>query len=295
MQYKIACPAANDLDNDRVAVYFGKLHPIGAFVAPIGDDTRLVKNPDGTYSRLYNDGTRVDFSGGGLQTSIADANGNRTAYAYNGVGQLKQTVFPDGTSVKLDASKALGLNAMGVDLGGPARAAFVPTQARISRLQDQRGNVAETEAQKFAWPHNRRPGMLRLDQFPPPFDTPRPEALAKNPLHGELVEPFTTSWPILASSCVTSCCFSLSESPWTLAACQKISRSGRQSPDASTLRSRDKAPACAGRLNAVLGPWFSQPLPVCPSIQSHLRLELRRVPLADHLAYCPVLCHAGNS
>ena len=83
-----------------------------------------------------------------LITTI-DPKANATGNAYNSTGQLKQTTFPDGTSVKLDVSKALGLDALGVDLGGPANAAFVPAESRISRLQDQRGNVAETEVNEY--------------------------------------------------------------------------------------------------------------------------------------------------
>jgi len=224
--------ALNDLDNDRVAIYFGKASPTGAFVAPIGDYTRLVQNADGSYSRLYNDGTRVNFTSAGLQTAVTDANGNTTSYTYNGAGQLTSLVdpngattnftyagawmasmtdgagrttsfthdasgnttsitdpagnttqylydaggqliatidpkgaktantytatgqlngqtYPDGTSVALDVSKALGLDALGVTLGGPANAAFVPEEQRLSFIQDAKGNFTESEVN--AW------------------------------------------------------------------------------------------------------------------------------------------------
>ena len=228
----IADVVLNDLDNDRVAIYFGHANAGAVFVAPIGDYTRLVQNPDGTYSRLYNDGTKVDFTAAGLQTTITDANGNRTSYTYNGAGQLiaivdptgatttmtyagpyiatltdgagrttsfqhdaagntisitdpagnttqylydarsqliatidpkgakttstftatgqlKSQSYPDGTSVKLDVSKALGLDALGVDLGGPTNAAFVQVADRVSFLQDQKGNLTETEVNEW--------------------------------------------------------------------------------------------------------------------------------------------------
>ncbi|MCC2107014.1 MAG: hypothetical protein KDJ40_05270, partial [Hyphomicrobiales bacterium] len=228
----IADIALNDLDNDRVAIFFGKANPGGAFVAPIGDYTRLVKNDDGTYSRVYNDGTVVAFDASGFQTTITDANGNKTSYTYNSAGQLTQIVdptgattsftysgawlasvtdsagrttlfehdaagdltkvtdplgavtqylydaahrlvvtidansnrttqtytatgqlsvqtYPDGSSVKLDVSRALGLDALGVDLNGPTNAAFVPAEARISLLQDAAGNISETEVNEW--------------------------------------------------------------------------------------------------------------------------------------------------
>ena len=74
----VADVAVNDIDNDRVAIYFGKPHPDGAFVAPIGDYTRLVQNGDGSYRRIYNDGTVVTFGADGFQTRLVDANGNST-------------------------------------------------------------------------------------------------------------------------------------------------------------------------------------------------------------------------
>ncbi len=223
----IADVALNDIDNDRVAIFFGSQNNTGAFVSPIGDYTRLVQNANGTYSRIYNDGTVVTFNGNGFQTTIADANGNTTNYSYNGQGQLtsivdptgatttmtysgafvasvtdgagrttsfqhdgsgnltqvtdpagnvtqylydanhqlittiaptggatsntftstgqvnKQT-YPDGASVSLDVSNALGLNALGVSLGGPTNAAFVPVGSRDTLMQDANGNLMET-------------------------------------------------------------------------------------------------------------------------------------------------------
>ncbi|MBV1703545.1 MAG: VCBS repeat-containing protein, partial [Hyphomicrobiales bacterium] len=224
--------AVNDIDNDRVVIFFGKPHPDGTFVAPIGDYTRLVKNADGTYSRVYKDGTVVTFDGTGLQTAITDANGNKTSYSYNGAGQLTQIVdptgqvtsmtyagaflasttdpagrmtsfvhdaagnlvqvtdplgnvtqylydanhrlvatidpngnktgqtytatgqlgvqtYPDGASVKMDLSRSLGLDALGVGLNAPSTVAFVPAGARITLLQDANGNKSETEVNEW--------------------------------------------------------------------------------------------------------------------------------------------------
>ncbi|WP_166671919.1 PKD domain-containing protein [Methylosinus sp. sav-2] len=228
----IADVAVNDIDNDRVAIYFGKPHPDGAFVAPIGDYTRLVQNGDGSYRRIYNDGTTVTFGADGFQTRLVDANGNSTDYSYNGqgqltrivgptgvttsfsysgswlasttdgagrttsyehdaagnltkvvdplgnvtqylydgnhqlvttidpnggrtsssylsTGQLKSQTYPDGSTVKLDVSRALGLDALGVDLGGPTNAAFVPVEDRITQMVDAKGDVSESEVNEW--------------------------------------------------------------------------------------------------------------------------------------------------
>ncbi|MGD0721388.1 MAG: PKD domain-containing protein [Roseiarcus sp.] len=224
--------ALDDLDNDRVAIFFGQSHPDGTFVAPIGDYTSLKQNADGTYTRTYNDGTTVTFNGSGFQTVIADPNRNVTSYSYNGsgqltgivdptgattsfaysggvlasstdgsgrtttyehdasgnlttvtdpagdttqylydanhqlittvdpngnavtrtftaTGQLSRTTFPDGASVLVDVSQALGLDALGVSLGGPSNAAFVPAGQRVSFLQDGNGNLSEQEVNAY--------------------------------------------------------------------------------------------------------------------------------------------------
>ena len=88
----------------RVAIYFGKPHPDGAFVAPIGDYTRLVQNGDGSYRRIYNDGTVVTFGADGFQTRLVDANGNSTDYSYNGQGQLTRIVGPTGVTTSFSYS-----------------------------------------------------------------------------------------------------------------------------------------------------------------------------------------------
>ncbi|MBB4200837.1 hypothetical protein GGD83_004666 [Rhodoblastus sphagnicola] len=51
--------------------------------------------------------------------------------------------------------------------------------------------VLEGGRKQSALPQNRQAGLRRLNHRPPPFDSHRPEALAKK-------SRLTTSWPILA-------------------------------------------------------------------------------------------------
>jgi RHS repeat-associated protein len=58
------------------------------YTSPAGDFTILVKNGDGTYTRAFKDGTRINFNAQGLQTSVVDRNANATSYSYDGNGRL---------------------------------------------------------------------------------------------------------------------------------------------------------------------------------------------------------------
>ena len=64
------------------------------FSAPPSEYSLLKRNLDGTYTRTLKDGTTYQFSAQGLQTSLADRNGNTTTYAYNGTNQLTTLTDP---------------------------------------------------------------------------------------------------------------------------------------------------------------------------------------------------------
>ncbi len=49
---------------------------------PTSDPSTLVQNEDSTWTRTYPDGTMMQFSSSGQETSEADNNGNTTSYAY---------------------------------------------------------------------------------------------------------------------------------------------------------------------------------------------------------------------
>lgn len=63
---------------------------------PPNDDSTLVRNLDGTFTRSLKDGTTAQFTTQGLQTSVSDRNGNQTTYTYNGSGQLTTMTDPTG-------------------------------------------------------------------------------------------------------------------------------------------------------------------------------------------------------
>ena len=55
------------------------------FASPRGDYSRLVQNPDGTYTRTMKDGTQFHFNADDLQTSTVDRNGNTISFTYDDV------------------------------------------------------------------------------------------------------------------------------------------------------------------------------------------------------------------
>ncbi|HEY7165683.1 MAG TPA: tandem-95 repeat protein [Candidatus Binatia bacterium] len=74
----------------------GKLVQSGNFTTPAGDFSTLAANSDGTLTRTFNDGTKVNFNAQGLQASVVDRNGNTMTYAYNGSGRLSSLTDPAG-------------------------------------------------------------------------------------------------------------------------------------------------------------------------------------------------------
>ena len=66
------------------------------FVSPPRDFSTLMKNPDGSYTRTFKDGTRISFNALGFQTSVVDRNGNATSYSYDGNNRLTTITDPVG-------------------------------------------------------------------------------------------------------------------------------------------------------------------------------------------------------
>ncbi|HEV8719169.1 MAG TPA: tandem-95 repeat protein [Candidatus Binatia bacterium] len=67
-----------------------------SFASPARDFSTLIRNPDGTYTRSFKDGTKINFNSQGLQTSVVDRNNNTTAYGYDGSGRLITITDPVG-------------------------------------------------------------------------------------------------------------------------------------------------------------------------------------------------------
>jgi RHS repeat-associated protein len=76
------------------------------FSSPAREFSLLVKNPDGTYTRTFKDGTKVNFDAQGLQTSVVDRNLNTTSYGYDGSGRLTTVTDPAGLVTTLTYSGA---------------------------------------------------------------------------------------------------------------------------------------------------------------------------------------------
>ena len=55
-----------------------------------------MRNPDGTYTRTFKDGVKINFNALGLQTSVIDRNANTTTYSYDGSARLISITDPVG-------------------------------------------------------------------------------------------------------------------------------------------------------------------------------------------------------
>ncbi len=91
---------------DWLALDWIELHLLltGDFKTPPGDFSTLVRNPDDSYTRTLKDGTKINFSAQGLQTSVVDRNGNTTSYSYDGSGRLLSMTDPVGLITTLTYS-----------------------------------------------------------------------------------------------------------------------------------------------------------------------------------------------
>jgi RHS repeat-associated protein len=69
-------------------LWFASSVPLGTFTRPPGDTSTLVQNMDNTYTRTLKDGTKYNFSSGGLETSLVNTNNEAVTFSYNGSNQL---------------------------------------------------------------------------------------------------------------------------------------------------------------------------------------------------------------
>ncbi len=75
------------------------------FTSPAREFSSLTRNSaDGTYTRTFKDGTKVNFTAQGLQTSVVDRNFNSTAFAYDSNGRLISITDPVGLATILTYS-----------------------------------------------------------------------------------------------------------------------------------------------------------------------------------------------
>ena len=58
------------------------------FVSPARDFSILARNTDGSFTRIFKDGIKINFDSRGLETSLVDRNGNATTYGYDESGRI---------------------------------------------------------------------------------------------------------------------------------------------------------------------------------------------------------------
>src|SRR5262249_526690 len=56
----------------------------GNYTSPAGEFSTLALNANGTYTRTFTDGTKVNFDSSGFETATVDRNALRVTYAYSG-------------------------------------------------------------------------------------------------------------------------------------------------------------------------------------------------------------------
>lgn len=109
-----------------------------------GDFTDLVRNADGTYTQTLTDGTVINYSADGLQTSIVDQNGNTTSYGYDASDRLTTITDRHGlvTTLTYDANGKLA------SVTDPASRAtgFTVTSGQLTAITD-----ADTHAWAYSY------------------------------------------------------------------------------------------------------------------------------------------------
>jgi RHS repeat-associated protein len=111
---------------------FGSEPQEGVYLSPPGDFTTLVRNPDGSFTRTFKDGTVVGYDAEGLETSVTDRNGNATTYAYDAAGRLTQRTDPGG-----------GVWTLAYDADGRLQTITDPATRVTTLAHDAQGNLRQ--------------------------------------------------------------------------------------------------------------------------------------------------------
>ncbi len=87
--------------NQQIHVFQGTDANTSTLLSPPGEFSTLTENPDSTFTQRLKDGTVIQFTDQGLQTSVTDRNGNMTTYAYDPQGRLETITDPVGLPTTL--------------------------------------------------------------------------------------------------------------------------------------------------------------------------------------------------
>jgi len=129
---------------------YGANGKLSRITYPDGRTTQWDYNAAGDlvrYEDVNGDVTVNNYDEAGRITAITDARGNVTEHSYGPYGRYQGATLSDGTEVKLQIAKTLGLP----DLGGET-GEFVPADQRETTVTDGRGNVTMTEVNSLGSP-----------------------------------------------------------------------------------------------------------------------------------------------
>ncbi|WP_284176674.1 FG-GAP-like repeat-containing protein, partial [Frigidibacter sp. SD6-1] len=151
------------IDRFNVRVHFSKPSTSGVLVSRDGQFSKLTKQADGSWVRLYKDGSTVEFDANGLQTAAVDPWGNRRTYGYDDNGRLAtitdqvggvtnfsydtngrvaSITYPDGRTTSFEYDDAAQLTDVIEPTGSSVRYRY-DDNGRLVAVTDQQGNTTE--------------------------------------------------------------------------------------------------------------------------------------------------------
>ena len=129
---------------------YGANGKLSRITYPDGRSTQWDYNAAGDlvrYEDVNGDVTTHDYDNAGRITAITDARGLVTEHNYGPYGRYQGATLSDGTEVRLQIAKTLGLPDIGGETGE-----FVPADQRETSVTDGRGNVTTTEVNSLGSP-----------------------------------------------------------------------------------------------------------------------------------------------
>ena len=129
---------------------YGANGKLSRITYPDGRTTQWDYNAAGDlvrYEDVNGDVTTHDYDNTGRIKAITDARGNVTEHSYGPYGRYQGATLSDGTEVRLQIAKTLGLPDVGGETGE-----FVPADQRETTVTDGRGNVTTTEVNSLGSP-----------------------------------------------------------------------------------------------------------------------------------------------